>query len=111
MQALVKLALEPEWEPRFEANSYGFRPGRCTMDTIEALHRTLSKPGSSQWVLDADIAKCLDASSHYTSVCGMRAEEIWSSGRYLNSQAFCPSAVDVDRLELAALDTLQDGLT
>ena len=30
MQALVKLALEPEWEPRFEANSYGFRPGRPT---------------------------------------------------------------------------------
>jgi RNA-directed DNA polymerase len=63
MQALVKLALEPEWEPRFEANSYGFRPGRCTMDAIEALHRTLSKPGSSQWVLDADIAKCLETAS------------------------------------------------
>ena len=36
MQALVKLALEPEWEPRFEANSYGFRPGRCTMDGCAA---------------------------------------------------------------------------
>ena len=46
MQALVKLTLEPEWEPRFEANSYGFRPGRCTMDAIEVLHRTLSMPGS-----------------------------------------------------------------
>jgi RNA-directed DNA polymerase len=64
MQALVKLALEPEWEPHFEANSYGFRPGRCTMDAIEALHRTLSKPGSSQWVLDADIAKCFDRIDH-----------------------------------------------
>ena len=64
MQALVKLALEPEWEPRFEANSYGFRPGRCTMDAIEALRRTLSKPGSSQWVLDADIAKCFDRIEH-----------------------------------------------
>ncbi len=28
LQALVKLALEPEWEARFEPNSYGFRPGR-----------------------------------------------------------------------------------
>src|SRR3954453_8140673 len=37
MQAVVKLALEPEWETRFEANSYGFRPGRCTMDVIEAI--------------------------------------------------------------------------
>ena len=26
-QALVKLALEPEWETRFEPNSFGFRPG------------------------------------------------------------------------------------
>jgi RNA-directed DNA polymerase len=25
-QALVKLALEPEWESKFEPNSYGFRP-------------------------------------------------------------------------------------
>ena len=27
-QALAKMALEPEWEARFEPNSYGFRPGR-----------------------------------------------------------------------------------
>jgi len=27
LQALVKLALEPEWEASFEPNSYGFRPG------------------------------------------------------------------------------------
>ncbi len=27
LQAVVKAALEPEWEARFEPNSYGFRPG------------------------------------------------------------------------------------
>jgi RNA-directed DNA polymerase len=26
-QSLVKLALEPEWEAKFEPNTYGFRPG------------------------------------------------------------------------------------
>jgi len=26
-QALVKAALEPEWEAKFEPDSYGFRPG------------------------------------------------------------------------------------
>jgi RNA-directed DNA polymerase len=36
-QALVKLALEPEWEARFEPNSYGFRPGRSAHDAIEAI--------------------------------------------------------------------------
>jgi len=60
MQAIVKAALEPEWEARFEANSYGFRPGRCTMDAIEALHTTLSQHGSSLWILDADIRGCFD---------------------------------------------------
>ncbi len=33
-QGLIKLALEPEWEAKFEANSYGFRPGRCCQDAI-----------------------------------------------------------------------------
>ena len=37
MQALVKLALEPEWEAKFEPNSYGFRPGRSIHDAIEAI--------------------------------------------------------------------------
>ena len=38
MQAIVKMALEPEWEAKFEANSYGFRPGRGCHDAIEAIH-------------------------------------------------------------------------
>src|SRR5712692_6657307 len=33
-QALVKLALEPEWEVRFEPHSYGFRPARGAHDAI-----------------------------------------------------------------------------
>ena len=37
LQALVKLALEPEWEAKFEANTYGFRPGRSAHDAIEAI--------------------------------------------------------------------------
>src|SRR3954466_9818226 len=64
MQAIVKAALEPEWEARFEANSYGFRPGRCTMDAIEAIHTTLNRKGSSRWVLDADISGCFDNIGH-----------------------------------------------
>lgn len=64
MQALVKLALEPEWESRFEANSYGFRPGRCTMDAITALHTCMNRQGASQWVLDADIKGCFDNIDH-----------------------------------------------
>ena len=64
MQAIVTMALEPEWESRFEANSYGFRPGRSCHDAIEALHTTLNHHGCSEWVLDADIRGCLDAASY-----------------------------------------------
>lgn len=58
LQCLVKLALEPEWEARFEANSYGFRPGRSVHDAIAAIHCGIRlKP---KYVLDADIEKCFD---------------------------------------------------
>jgi len=64
MQAIVKAALEPEWEAKFEANSYGFRPGRRTLDAITQLHLTLNKPGSSDWILDADLKGCFDNIAH-----------------------------------------------
>ena len=58
LQTLVKLALEPEWEARFEANSYGFRPGRSCHDAIGAIFSCIST--SDKYVLDADISKCFD---------------------------------------------------
>ncbi|MBE8964901.1 group II intron reverse transcriptase/maturase [Nostocales cyanobacterium LEGE 12452] len=62
LQALVKLALEPEWEAKFEANSYGFRPGRSSHDAISAIFNYIRyKP---KWVLDADIAGCFDNINH-----------------------------------------------
>jgi RNA-directed DNA polymerase len=62
LQALVKLALEPEWEARFEPNSYGFRPGRSCQDAIEAIFSSIYlKP---KYVLDADITKCFDRIDH-----------------------------------------------
>jgi RNA-directed DNA polymerase len=61
-QALVKLALEPEWEAVFEPNSYGFRPGRSPHDAIEAVFNFIRlKP---KFVLKADIEKCFDQIDH-----------------------------------------------
>src|SRR5436853_6007099 len=40
-QALAKAALEPQWEAKFEANSYGFRPGRGAHDAIEAIFNNI----------------------------------------------------------------------
>ena len=62
LQALVKLALEPEWEARFEPNSYGFRQGRSCHDAIGAIFNAIRL--KAKYVLDADIAKCFDRINH-----------------------------------------------
>src|SRR5437660_5235262 len=57
-QMLLKLALEPEWEAKFEPNSYGFRPGRSCHDAIDAIYLAIRyKP---KFVYDADIKGCFD---------------------------------------------------
>ena len=62
LQGVVKMALEPEWEAVFEANSYGFRRPRGCHDAIAAIFNSIRyKP---KWVLDADIAKCFDKIDH-----------------------------------------------
>lgn len=61
-QALFKLALEPEWEAKFEPNSYGFRPGRGCHDAIKQIYLSINK--KPKYVLDADIRKCFDQIDH-----------------------------------------------
>jgi RNA-directed DNA polymerase len=62
LQALFKLALEPEWEAKFEHNSYGFRPGRNCHDALAAIRSFIEK--LPKYVLDAHIAKCFDRINH-----------------------------------------------
>ena len=62
LQGLVKLALEPEWEAKFEPNSYGFRPGRSCHDAIGAIFDAIRY--KTKYVLDADIAQCFDKINH-----------------------------------------------
>src|SRR6266478_1759506 len=57
-QHLVKQALEPEWEAKFEPNSYGFRPGRSCHDAIGAIYIQINK--KAKYVLDADLKGCFD---------------------------------------------------
>jgi RNA-directed DNA polymerase len=63
-QAIVKNALEPSWEARFEPHSYGFRPGRSAHDAIEQCWRRLNRHCKDRWVLDADVKSAFDEISH-----------------------------------------------
>jgi RNA-directed DNA polymerase len=59
---LVTLALEPEWEAKFEPNSYGFRPGRSTHDAIGAIFLRIKH--TPQYVLKADLEQCCERIDH-----------------------------------------------
>jgi len=59
---LMKLALEPEWESKFENNVYGFRPGYSTADAKHAITRQIQ--GAPKYFLDADIKGCFDNIRH-----------------------------------------------
>ena len=62
VQAVVKAIVEPEWEAKFEPNSYGFRPGRSAHDAIKQIKLCIQT--KAKYVLDADIMKCFDRINH-----------------------------------------------
>src|SRR5216683_2711309 len=64
LQAMVKNALEPSWEARFEGISYGFRPGRSCHDAIGKIYG-LARPNTTRpWVVDADIEGAFNNIGH-----------------------------------------------
>jgi RNA-directed DNA polymerase len=95
-QSLIKLVLEPEWEARFETNSYGFRPGRSCHDAIEAIYLSIkSKP---KYVLDADIEKCFDKICHEELLKKIKASpsirrqiKVWLKAGVLDGEKLLPS--------------------
>lgn len=64
IQQMIKNALEPEFEAKFEATSYGFRPNRSVNDAINKIYLTFNSKNSREWVVDADISGCFDNIDH-----------------------------------------------
>jgi len=64
LQAMVKSAMEPEWEARFEGTSYGFRPGRGCHDAIQKAYHFARPNTRKKWVVDADIKGAFDNIDH-----------------------------------------------
>lgn len=58
----VKLVLEPIFEADFDADSYGFRPGRDAHQALAAIRESIA--GGMTWVVDADVSKCFDTIPH-----------------------------------------------
>jgi len=92
-QAVVKNALEPVWEADFEANSYGFRPGRSCHDALEQSWIRLQK-GMDTWLLDADIKGAFDNISHeyilksIGEIPGRELIKQWLKAGYVEAEVF-----------------------
>jgi RNA-directed DNA polymerase len=57
-QTVVKLYLEPEVEPIFHPDSYGYRPGRSALDAVATCRQRCFR---KDWVIDLDIRAFLTA--------------------------------------------------
>jgi RNA-directed DNA polymerase len=101
VQAMVKNALEPFWEARFEGSSYGFRPGRGCHDAIESLFR-LARPNTTRpWVVDADIEGAFNNIGHTTlvqAIGNFPARELvkqWLKAGYMEDEILHPTDTGV----------------
>lgn len=96
-QAMVKNAIEPEWEAKFEGNSYGFRPGRSCQDAIEYAWGRLNANGRHHWILDADIQGAFDniCHSYILNAIGQTPSrgwiEQWLKAGYVEAECFHPT--------------------
>jgi RNA-directed DNA polymerase len=60
-QSVVAMYLEPEVEPIFHPDSYGYRPGRSALDAVASCRKRCQK---IDWVIDLDIRAFFDSIDH-----------------------------------------------
>lgn len=106
LQAMVKNALEPEWEARFEGTSYGFRPGRSAQDAAGQIFLIANGTQNRRWILDADIKGAFDNIDHeyLLQTIGL------APGRELIRQWLKAGYVDMGTLHTTDAGTPQGGV-
>ena len=94
LQAMVKNALEPAWEAKFEGTSYGFRPGRSGHDALGKIYLLARPNKTKKWILDADITAAFDNISHdylckvIGPVPGKELIKQWLKAGYIEEDGF-----------------------
>jgi group II intron reverse transcriptase/maturase len=62
VQASIKAAIEPFFEAKFSAHSYGFRPGRNQRQAVEAAQKIVQS--GKEYCVDIDLSKFFDRVQH-----------------------------------------------
>jgi RNA-directed DNA polymerase len=60
-QQVVKMVLEPQLEPHFHPDSYGYRPGKSAIDAVA---KARQRCWAYDWVVDVDIQGFFDTLDH-----------------------------------------------
>lgn len=92
-QNIAKMALEPQWEVRFEPTSYGFRPKRGCHDAIERIFKSCSQR-KKIWIFEGDFKGCFDNLRHdyimeqIKDFPGKAVTERWLKAGYVDNNVF-----------------------
>jgi len=98
---MVKNALEPFWEARFEGTSYGFRPGRGCHDAIQKVFTVARANTTRPWVVDADIEGAFNNIGHTAlvqAIGNFPARELikqWLKAGYMEDEMLHPTDTGV----------------
>ena len=91
VQNIIKLALEPQWEARFEPISYGFRPKRSAHDALTAIYMKLTK---REWIFEGDF-KAVSITLNHNYILeqikgfpGHRLIRKWLKAGYVDNNVF-----------------------
>jgi len=103
------LVLEPIFEADLPPEQYAYRPGRSAQQAAVEVEELLFR--GHREVVDADLADFLKAASYCPPAYEVEVKQRGLGGYSFDPQAFLLSPLDMDGFELAALDTLQHGLT
>lgn len=105
LQGLFKLAMEPEWEARFESNSFGFRPGRNAHDAVGAIKHCITT--GKKYVIDADITQCFPSINHTALL-----DKIGFKGKYRKQLKYWLKAgvIDANVFQKTEIGTPQGGI-
>lgn len=104
-QALVKLALEPEWEVKFEAHSYGFRPGLGAHDAMAAIVVAIER--HPMFVFDADIEAAFD---HVNQAALLDKLQTYPALRHVINGWLRAGVMDGERYSLSETGIAQGGV-
>ena len=91
-QNIARLALESQWEARFEPTSYGFRPKRNCHDAIERIFNTVGN--KKQWIFEGDFKGCFDNLNHdyileqINGFTAIKVIEKWLKAGFVDNNVF-----------------------